>query len=145
MTYRYLGYDVVGMTACPEAQLAREAEMCYAVMAHVTDFDVWHETEESVSVEMLTKNLGANATLAQRAIEHFVGAATEAERHCACKDALSRAGITSHVLIPERVKHQLEPIIGRYHPVRDGSHSEGRQTSAVTKILLQFYSNAGDV
>ncbi len=58
-TYRKLGFDIIGMTACPEAQLAREAEMCYAVMAHVTDYDVWHETEQAVNVTMLIENLNA--------------------------------------------------------------------------------------
>ena len=70
--YRQWGVDIIGMTAVPEAKLAREAEICYACMAHVTDYDVWHETEETVSVEMLLDNLRANAAVTKQAIQQLI-------------------------------------------------------------------------
>jgi 5'-methylthioadenosine phosphorylase len=117
-TYRQLGFDIIGMTASPEAQLAREAELCYAVMAHVTDYDVWHETEEAVNVAMLIENLNANAALTKRAVGHLVAAMENVERACECKDALATAIITQRDLIPEQVKRDLAPIIGKYLPAR---------------------------
>jgi len=117
-TYRKLGFDVIGMTACPEAQLAREAEMCYAVMAHVTDYDVWHETEESVNVMMLIANLTANAALTKQAVGHLVGAVANVERVCDCRDALETALITQRDRIPEKLKRELAPIVGKYLPVK---------------------------
>jgi 5'-methylthioadenosine phosphorylase len=117
-TYRKLGFDIIGMTACPEAQLAREAEMCYAVMAHVTDYDVWHETEEAVNVAMLIANLSANAVLTKRAVGHLVGTVAGLERTCECKDALATALITQRDLIPEKLKRELAPIVGKYLPAR---------------------------
>jgi len=113
-TYRAWGMDIIGMTTCPEAFLAREAEMCYAVMAHVTDYDVWHETEEPVSVEAVIRILQQNTTLAQRAIRLLVPRLAAAERACDCKDALATAIITQRDLIPEDVKERLAPIVGKY-------------------------------
>jgi len=118
-TYRKLGFDIIGMTACPEAQLAREAEMCYAVMAHVTDYDVWHETEEAVNVAMLIENLTANAALTKQAVEHLVGAMANVERACECQKALATALITQRELVPERLKRELAPIIGKYLPAQN--------------------------
>jgi 5'-methylthioadenosine phosphorylase len=121
--YRKLGFDIIGMTACPEAQLAREAEICYAVMAHVTDYDVWHETEEAVNVAMLIENLNANAALTKQAVGHLVGAVAGVERMCECKDALATALITQRDLIPEKVKRELGPIVARYLPARRARRS----------------------
>ena len=117
-TYRKLGFDIIGMTACPEAQLAREAEMCYAVMAHVTDYDVWHETEETVNVAMLIENLNANAALTKQAVGHLVGAVASVERTCECQNALAAALITQRDLVPEKLKRELAPIIGKYLPAQ---------------------------
>jgi 5'-methylthioadenosine phosphorylase len=111
--YRQWGVDIIGMTAVPEAQLAREAEICYCTMAHVTDYDVWHELEEPVTVSMLIENLLANAALTKRAIE-YVAPTIPAERHCSCATALSMAIITQKDLIPEKVKQELGIIVGRY-------------------------------
>jgi 5'-methylthioadenosine phosphorylase len=113
-TYRAWGMDVIGMTTSPEAFLAREAEMCYAVMAHVTDYDVWHETEEPVSVEALLATLSANAELAQRGIRGLVARLAAAERDCECGSTLATALITQRDLIPEETKKKLEPIVGKY-------------------------------
>lgn len=111
--YRSWGVDIIGMTAVPEAQLAREAEICYATMAHVTDYDVWHEEEEDVSVEMLIDNLRANAALSKRTIAELVPLLPE-ERTCECGHALATALITQGDLIPQTKIAQLGPIVARY-------------------------------
>jgi 5'-methylthioadenosine phosphorylase len=111
--YRSWGVDIIGMTAVPEAQLAREAEMCYATMAHVTDYDVWHKEEESVSVQMLIDNLTANAALSKRAIAALVTLLTD-DRPCSCGDALGTAIITRRELIPQATVERLRPIVGRH-------------------------------
>jgi len=111
--YRTWGVDIIGMTTVPEAQLAREAEICYATMAHVTDYDVWHEEEEAVNVEMLIENLMANATLSKRAIAELIPLLPD-ERTCDCGKALSMAMITQRDLIPEEALQRLDPIVGRY-------------------------------
>ncbi len=113
-TYRAWGMDLIGMTTCPEAFLAREAEMCYAVMAHVTDYDVWHETEEPVSVEAVIRILQQNTALAQQAIRLLVTRLTAAGRTCDCKDTLATAIITQRDVISEQVKRELAPIVGKY-------------------------------
>lgn len=111
--YRSWGVDVIGMTAVPEAQLAREAEMCYATMAHVTDYDVWHEEEEAVSVQMLIDNLNANAALSKRTLAELVPLLPD-ERLCDCGQALATAIITRRDLIPKAKIEQLRPIVGKY-------------------------------
>lgn len=111
--YRSWGVDIIGMTAVPEAQLAREAEICYATMAHVTDYDVWHEEEEAVSVAMLIDNLMANAALSKRTIAKLVPQLAD-ERPCDCGDALSSAFITQRDLIPAEKVEQLGPITAKY-------------------------------
>lgn len=113
-TFRSWGMALVGMTTSPEAYLAREAEMCYAVMAHVTDYDVWHESEEPVTVEMVVRTLNANLDLAQRAIVDLVSKLATDERTCACKDALATAVLTSRDKISPQALQQLKPIIGKY-------------------------------
>jgi 5'-methylthioadenosine phosphorylase len=111
--FRSWGVDIIGMTAVPEAQLAREAEICYATMAHVTDYDVWHEEEESVSVDMLIANLMANAALSKQTIAHLVPLLTD-ERPCDCGQALSTAIITQRDMIPAETLDRLRPIVARY-------------------------------
>lgn len=113
-TYRAWGMDIIGMTTSPEAFLAREAEMCYAVMAHVTDYDVWHETEDAVNVEMLLATLAANAVLAQDALKTLVPRLAEARRDCECGSALQIAMITQRDLIPEELGRKLAPIVEKY-------------------------------
>ena len=114
LTYRAWGMDIIGMTTSPEAFLAREAEMCYGVMAHVTDYDVWHESEEAVSVEAVIRVLQQNTALAQRAIRLLVHRLTVAERDCDCQNSMATAIITRRDLIPEEVKESLAPIVGKY-------------------------------
>ncbi len=113
--YRQWGVDIIGMTAIPEAKLAREAEICYATMAHVTDYDVWHETEEPVSVAMLIENLIANATVAKQALTYLAPMiAQQKERKCRCASALSTAIITQRDLIPQAVKKDLALLVQKY-------------------------------
>jgi len=113
--YRQWGVDIIGMTALPEAKLAREAEICYATMAHVTDYDVWHETEEPVTVDMVIENLMANAAVAKQALVHLAPMiAQQKERKCKCASALSTAIITQRDRIPERIKKDLGLLIGKY-------------------------------
>jgi 5'-methylthioadenosine phosphorylase len=112
--FRQWGMDMIGMTTSPEAFLAREAEMCYAVMAHVTDYDVWHEAEEPVSVETLLNTLAANTTLAQDALRRLVPALASEPRTCTCASALAGAIITAQDHIPRDVIERLSPIAGHY-------------------------------
>ena len=120
--YRAWGLDIIGMTSSPEAFLAREAEMCYATMAHVTDFDVWHEEEDPVTVEALIATLMQNTALAQRVIASVVAslrqvqdsALAETDPTCECQDALGAALITQRDLIPAEEIERLGPIVSRY-------------------------------
>jgi 5'-methylthioadenosine phosphorylase len=113
-TFRSWGMDIIGMTTSPEAFLAREAEICCGVMAHVTDYDVWHETEEPVSVDMLLETLAANTELAQEAVRGLVAQLAAAERTCDCGQTLRTAMITDRDLIPEELKKELAPLVGKY-------------------------------
>ncbi len=114
-TYRAWGISIIGMTTAPEAFLAREAEICYSVMAHVTDYDVWHVSEEPVSVEMVIKTLQANTQLAHASIAYLVSHLTP-ERKCSCGDALANAIITQPNAIPEETRRRLGPLVDRYLP-----------------------------
>jgi 5'-methylthioadenosine phosphorylase len=111
--FRQWGMDIIGMTAVPEAQLAREAEMCYATMAHVTDYDVWHEVEEGVTVEAIVQNLMANAKITKQAIEILAETLPE-EHDCTCHHALRDAIITNPDVIPEQTRRDLHLLIGKY-------------------------------
>jgi 5'-methylthioadenosine phosphorylase len=113
--YRQWGVDIIGMTALPEAKLAREAEICYAAMAHVTDYDVWHETEEPVTLAMLIANLQANAAVTKEAVMHLVPlVANQKARSCKCASALSTAIITQRDRIPTNVKRDLGLLVDKY-------------------------------
>ena len=112
--YRSWGVDVIGMTNLQEAKLAREAEICYATMALVTDYDCWHETAESVSVEQIFGYLKANAEMAQRILRLAVPRAAARKRDCACANALQFAIVTDRAQIPAEIKRKLAPIIGKY-------------------------------
>jgi len=112
--YRSWGVDVIGMTNLQEAKLAREAELCYATMALVTDYDCWHETAEAVSVEQVFGYLQANAAMAQKILRGSIGRVAGRQRDCACATALQYAIVTDPALIPPKVKEDLAPIIGKY-------------------------------
>lgn len=112
-TYRSWGMSIIGMTASPEAFLAREAEICYATMAHVTDYDVWHVSEAPVTVEMVINTLNKNTALAQRAISILVKN-LRPERKCDCRHALSTALITHKDVIPPGTRQKLDLLINKY-------------------------------
>jgi len=111
--YRSWGMDVIGMTNLQEAKLAREAEICYATLALVTDYDCWHPDHDAVTVEMIIGNLLQNAKTAQRAIAEAV-ARIDGARACSCANALATAIITRPETVPEQTKRDLQPIIGKY-------------------------------
>ena len=113
MTYRAWGMSIIGMTASPEAFLAREAEICYATMAHITDYDVWHESEAPVTVDMVIQTLHKNTALAQEAVRRLVKI-LKPERHCECKHALSTALITRRDVIPPATLQKLDLLVHKY-------------------------------
>ncbi|HYM25751.1 MAG TPA: S-methyl-5'-thioadenosine phosphorylase, partial [Vicinamibacterales bacterium] len=111
--YRSWGFDIIGMTNLQEAKLAREAEICYATLALVTDYDCWHPDHDSVTVDLIIANLMHNATTAKKTIADAVGRIS-GPRTCACKDALATAIITRPEHVPDKTKQELAPIIGKY-------------------------------
>jgi len=111
---RELPFEVIGMTNLTEAKLAREAEICYATMALVTDYDCWHESAEPVSVEQILGYLKANAEMAQHILRLTVPRAAARKRDCACVNALQYAIVTDPAQIPRDTKEKLAPIIGKY-------------------------------
>lgn len=111
--YRSWGMDVIGMTNMPEAKLAREAEICYSTLAAVTDFDCWHMEHETITLEMVMRNLRKNVENA-KAILHVALRRLPRERYCACKDALKTAIVTDGKLIPPKIKKDMDIIIGKY-------------------------------
>jgi 5'-methylthioadenosine phosphorylase len=115
--YRSWGCDVVGMTSVTEAKLAREAEICYATMNFVTDYDVWHEEEETVSVEMILKNLEENSKNAKEIIKKTIAnMPDELGKDCGCLHALENTFVTRPELIPQETRKNLRALIGKYFP-----------------------------
>ncbi|MDP2778526.1 MAG: MTAP family purine nucleoside phosphorylase, partial [Anaerolineales bacterium] len=112
-TFRTWGMSMIGMTASPEAFLAREAELCYATMAHVTDYDVWHESESPVTVEMVIQTLNKNTEIAQKAIRNLVCDLNK-EHACNCEQALANALITNPKVVPAKTRKKLDLLIGKY-------------------------------
>jgi len=112
--YRHWGMDVIGMTNLQEAKLAREAEICYATMALVTDYDCWHPDHSSVTVDMILEVLHQNAVNAQQIVRQTVQRLREAPRECRCGTALRSAILTQRDLIPAATKTKLAAIIGKY-------------------------------
>jgi len=113
MLYRSWGMDIIGMTNLQEAKLAREAEICYTTIALVTDYDCWHPDHDSVTVEMVMSTLSKNAATAQEIIAGAVESLPY-ERTCECASALKYALVTRPEMIPDQVKADLAPIIGKY-------------------------------
>jgi len=112
-TFRSWGLSLIGMTTSPEAFLAREAEICYAVMAHVTDYDVWHMSEESVNVDLVVKTLHKNTELAQQTIIKLVSSLGE-HKDCSCNHALENAIITSKNYYGDKSVKKLGIILEKY-------------------------------
>ena len=113
--YRSWGAHIIGMTALPEAKLAREAEICYGTLALVTDYDTWHASEERVSATLIMENLNRNVELAKRVVAGLVRGLADAPE-CSCRLALASALVTAPQLVPIETKRKLAPIIGRYMP-----------------------------
>jgi len=111
--YRQWGVDVIGMTAIPEAKLAREAEICYATLAMVTDYDVWHEAEEPVTVEMVVRNLLRNVETAKGVLKIVVPRIPK-DRTCRCATALENAIQTQRDKIPSAVRERLGLLVSKY-------------------------------
>ncbi len=111
--FRSWNMSLIGMTACPEAFLAREAEMCYAAMAHVTDYDVWHVSEAPVSVEMVIETLNRNTQVAQEALVKLVQN-LKPDRDCNCANTLAGALITQREKIPSATISRLHPLLKKY-------------------------------
>lgn len=114
LVYRQWGMSIIGMTTSPEAFLAAEAEMAYAVMAHVTDYDVWHESEEPVTVEMVIRVLQQNTAVAQAAIGQMVAEMDEWAGDFAAHHGMKDAIITDRSRIPAHSRRELAPLIGHY-------------------------------
>ncbi len=112
-TYRAWGMSLIGMTTSPEAFLAREAELCYTVMAHVTDYDVWHVSEAPVTVEMVIETLNKNTRLAQDAIRRLLKK-PYSKRACTCGSALSTAIITNRDAMSKATRQKLDLLLRKY-------------------------------
>jgi 5'-methylthioadenosine phosphorylase len=122
-TYRMWKMDIIGMTALPEAKLAREAEICYATVAMVTDYDVWHPSHESVTVDMVIQNLLKNAEMGKN-IVRFSAAEIPAERNqCPCPNALRDAIMTAHDRIPSKARRDLALLVDAYLPAAKPAHN----------------------
>jgi 5'-methylthioadenosine phosphorylase len=113
--YRSWGADIIGMTALPEAKLAREAEICYAMLACSTDYDVWHDTHADVSADMIVANLLKNVEVSRQAVRLALGR-LPAERSCRCGEALKDAIITRFDLVPPATLRDLAPLVNKYAP-----------------------------
>ncbi len=113
-TFREWGMSIVGMTSAPEAFLAREAELCYASIAHITDYDVWHSREEDVSVEMVMKVIAQNTDYVKEALADLTQNPPEQERSCDCRSALESALITNPTVIPKITRKKLALLVSKY-------------------------------
>jgi 5'-methylthioadenosine phosphorylase len=111
--YRSWGMDIIGMTNMTEARLAREAEICYATLAAVTDYDCWRQSTESVTIDMITENLKNNVNNSKEILKSVIPLIPE-KRSCACQEALECAIVTRPSCIPKEVKKKLRVIIGKY-------------------------------
>ena len=111
--YRSWGADIIGMTALPEAKLAREAEICYATMAWITDYDCWHQGAEPVTVEMVIANLQKNVATSKALLNEVIPS-LGGKRDCPCESALRDAIITPKEQIPDDLKQKLAPVTGKY-------------------------------
>ena len=111
--YRSWRADIIGMTAIPEAKLAREAEICYSIIATVTDYDCWHETEEGVSVELVVQNLIKNLDTSKKMI-YEITSSLNVDNDCECSNALKNAIITNKDSIPNNINEKLSLFTKKY-------------------------------
>ena len=112
--YRSWGMDIIGMTAIPEARLAREAEICYAVLAMVTDYDVWHEGEQDVSAELVIENLARNTVLSQDTVRRAVPNIAARDSECECATALETAIVTAPDAVDRALVDRYQLLVGKY-------------------------------
>jgi 5'-methylthioadenosine phosphorylase len=112
--FRTFGASVISMTAMQEARLAREAEMCYAALVLVTDYDCWHETAAAVDIGEILRVMKLNVDKAQNAVSALAHTLGDRPRTCACGDALKNTIITDHAAIPQRLIDDLRPLVGKY-------------------------------
>lgn len=113
-TFRSWGMSIIGMTSAPEAFLAREAELCYASIAHITDYDVWQNREKAVSVEMVLKIIKQNTDHVKDALIHLVENPPKDDRDCTCRSALDGAIITDPEVIPPKTRRRLNLLVSKY-------------------------------
>jgi 5'-methylthioadenosine phosphorylase len=111
---RQMGHALIGMTQAVEAKLARELEMCFLPIAFVTDYDCWHQSEESVSVEMVIANLNKGIAQIKKLLPRIIGEMPEKRDSCACASALATSIMTAPAMIPEKTYKKLELVIGKY-------------------------------
>ena len=111
--YRSWGAAVIGMTAAPEAKLAREAEICYSILACSTDYDCWHESEVPVTVELVVANLNKNTALSKAILDDVIPRLSE-ERSCSCGSALEDSIITARGVIPPEARERLALLVDKY-------------------------------
>ena len=122
--YRTWGVDVIGMTNMPEAKLAREAELCYATLALVTDYDVWHESHETVTVEAVIRNLLKNVATAKEVLRRVIPMIS-GPRTCGCAELLANAVITQPAAFPLATRRRLDLLLGKYFPAQNGKKRRG--------------------
>jgi 5'-methylthioadenosine phosphorylase len=113
--YRSLGADIIGMTSATEAKLAREAEMCYASLSMVTDYDVWKEKVEDVTTGLILSNMMKTVDTAKEVLRRVVPG-VPSERDCGCRSALEHAIATDPVAVPNETRESLKPLLGKYLP-----------------------------
>jgi 5'-methylthioadenosine phosphorylase len=111
--YRTLGMDIIGMTAMPEARLAREAELCYASLALVTDYDCWHREDESVSADLVVARMAKNVSTAKQILANVLQTLPDTYG-CSCGEALATAVISDRATVPAVVRDRLDLLVGKY-------------------------------
>ena len=112
--YRSLGFDVIGMTAAPEAKLAREAEICYALLACSTDYDCWHTEHEFVTADMIFENLAANVEVAKHVVKSLIPMIPDKREECTCSNAIEKSIATNPSVMPESTNRKLRLLVGKY-------------------------------
>ncbi len=112
--YRHLGFDIIGMTAAPEAKLAREAEICYAVLACSTDYDCWHPEHDNVTTEMILDNVRFNVETSKKIVRSTIAQIPDGSRTCLCSNALQYAIATDPNKITLAKRHQLKLLLDKY-------------------------------
>jgi len=112
--YRSWGASIIGMTALPEAKLAREAEICYGTLAMATDYDCWHQSEEDVSVEMVMSYIGKNVSMAKKVIRNISQKISSLSKNCTCSSAAEYAIMTAPDMLPQKTRKKLDLFYGKY-------------------------------